>query len=54
MCPIHGIHGYLVNQFLSPYYNRRTDQYEDTLENQMRFLIEIYQGMRKVFGADSQ
>ena len=47
---IHGAHGYLVNQFLSPHDNQRTDQYGGTLENRMRFLVEIYQGMRKALG----
>ncbi len=49
---IHGAHGYLVNQFLSPYDNRRTDEYGGSLENRMRFLIEIYQGMREALGTD--
>jgi 2,4-dienoyl-CoA reductase-like NADH-dependent reductase (Old Yellow Enzyme family) len=43
---IHAAHTYLINQFLSPYYNRRTDQYGGSLENRMRFLIEIYNEMR--------
>lgn len=48
---IHGAHGYLVNQFLSPADNRRTDEYGGSLENRTRFLIEIYDGMRSVLGA---
>lgn len=48
---IHGAHGYLVNQFLSPHDNRREDEYGGTLENRMRFLVEIYQGMREALGA---
>lgn len=47
---IHGAHGYLVNQFLSPAENQRTDQYGGTLGNRMRFLVDIYQGMRKALG----
>ena len=39
---IHGAHTYLINQFLSPYYNKRTDEYGGNLENRMRFLLEIY------------
>ena len=39
---IHGAHTYLINQFLSPYYNRRTDEYGGSLENRFRFLKEIY------------
>ena len=49
---IHGAHTYLINQFLSPYYNRRTDEYGGILENRMRFLKEIYFAMRKQVGAD--
>lgn len=49
---IHGAHGYLVNQFLSPADNRRTDEYGGSRENRMRFLIEIYDGMRGALGAD--
>jgi len=44
---IHGAHGYLINQFLSPADNQRTDQYGGSLENRMRFLLEIYQGLRE-------
>lgn len=49
---IHGAHTYLINQFLSPYYNQRTDEYGGTLENRMRFLKEIYYKMREEVGAD--
>lgn len=49
---IHGAHTYLINQFLSPYYNRRTDEYGGSLENRMRFLKEIYFAMRKQGGED--
>ena len=49
---IHGAHGYLINQFLSPSDNQRTDEYGGTLENRMRFVVEIYQGMRAALGAD--
>jgi len=47
---IHGAHGYLVSQFLSPHHNRRTDQYGGSLENRMRFLVEIYDHIRDVVG----
>ncbi len=47
---IHGAHGYLVNQFLSPLDNQRTDEYGGSLENRTRFLVEIYQGMREELG----
>lgn len=49
---IHGAHTYLINQFLSPYYNRRTDEYGGSLENRMRFLLEIYYKMREKVGED--
>lgn len=49
---IHGAHTYLINQFLSPYYNRRQDQYGGSFENRMRFLVEIYEEMRREVGPD--
>ncbi|WP_154140129.1 NADH:flavin oxidoreductase [Photobacterium damselae] len=49
---IHAAHTYLINQFLSPYYNQRTDQYGGSLENRMRFLVEIIQETRKLVGND--
>ncbi len=49
---IHGAHTYLINQFLSPYYNRRTDEYGGSLENRFRFLKEICNEVRKNVGDD--
>ena len=49
---IHAAHGYLISQFLSPADNHRTDEYGGSLEGRMRFLIEIYQGMRETLGRD--
>lgn len=49
---IHAAHTYLINQFLSPYYNNRTDEYGGTLANRMRFLKEIYYHMREEVGED--
>ncbi|MDH3328942.1 MAG: NADH:flavin oxidoreductase [Desulfobulbaceae bacterium] len=49
---IHGAHGYLVNQFLSPLTNRRTDQYGGSLENRSRFLFEVYNSIREAVGRD--
>lgn len=49
---IHAAHTYLINQFLSPYYNQRTDEYGGCLDNRMRFLVEIYNKMRELVGAD--
>ena len=45
---IHAAHGYLINQFLSPADNRRKDEYGGTLENRMRFMVEVFQGIREV------
>ncbi|BCN31869.1 NADH:flavin oxidoreductase [Anaeromicropila herbilytica] len=47
---IHAAHTYLINQFLSPYYNQRTDEYGGSLDNRMRFLIEIYDKIREKVG----
>ncbi len=47
---IHGAHGYLVNQFLSPLHNQRTDRWGGSLENRMRFVVEIYTSIRKKTG----
>ncbi|MCP2041571.1 2,4-dienoyl-CoA reductase-like NADH-dependent reductase (Old Yellow Enzyme family) [Neisseria sp. HSC-16F19] len=49
---IHGAHGYLVSQFLSPVHNIRTDQWGGSLENRMRFVLEIYREMRRRTSAD--
>ena len=46
---IHGAHGYLINQFLSPLSNFRQDQYGGNLQNRVRFLIEILQAVHVVF-----
>jgi 2,4-dienoyl-CoA reductase-like NADH-dependent reductase (Old Yellow Enzyme family)/thioredoxin reductase len=47
---LHAAHGYLIQQFLSPHTNRRTDEYGGSLENRMRFLLEIIQGIRNQCG----
>ncbi len=47
---IHGGHGYLINTFLTPYYNRRTDDYGGSFENRIRFLLEVIQAIRGRIG----
>lgn len=49
---LHASHGYLIQQFLSPNTNKRTDEYGGSLENRMRFLTEIIDGIRKNCGKD--
>jgi 2,4-dienoyl-CoA reductase-like NADH-dependent reductase (Old Yellow Enzyme family) len=49
---IHGAHGYLLHQFLSPLANRRDDAYGGSLENRMRFPLEVFDAVRAAFPAD--
>lgn len=49
---IHGAHGYLVSQFLSPLSNQREDQWGGSLENRARFVLEIYRSIRSKVGPD--
>ncbi len=49
---IHGAHGYLVSQFLSPHHNRRTDAWGGDPERRMRFALEVYRAIRARVGAD--
>ena len=49
---IHAGHGYLISQFLTPYTNRRTDQYGGTIENRVRLLREILHAIRARVGRD--
>jgi 2,4-dienoyl-CoA reductase-like NADH-dependent reductase (Old Yellow Enzyme family) len=46
---LHGAHGYLLHQFLSPLSNRRDDEYGGSLENRMRFPLEVFDAVRAVF-----
>jgi len=49
---IHAAHGYLLHQFLSPLANHRTDAYGGSLENRMRFPLEVFDVVREAFPAD--
>ena len=49
---LHGAHGYLIQQFISPHTNLRTDEYGGSFDNRMRFLTEIIQGIRERCGKD--
>ena len=51
MIMIHGGHGWLINQFLSPYFNKRTDEYGGSLENRCRFAKEVLTAVREAVGA---
>ncbi len=47
---VHGAHGYLLSEFLSPYTNHRTDEYGGSLENRLRFPLAVIRGMRQALG----
>ena len=49
---LHGTHGYMIHQFLSPHTNRRTDEYGGSFENRLRFLAEIVEGIKRECGKD--
>ncbi len=49
---IHGAHGFLLSQFLTPHYNRRTDEYGGTDENRARMLLETYRLVREMVGSE--
>ena len=49
---IHGAHGYLVNEFMSPLSNKRTDEYGGSFESRTRFLFEIIEAIRSVWSLD--
>ena len=50
MVMVHGGHGWLINQFFSPYFNKRTDKYGGSLENRVRFAQEVLDSVRKAVG----
>jgi 2,4-dienoyl-CoA reductase-like NADH-dependent reductase (Old Yellow Enzyme family) len=49
---VHGAHGYLLHQFLSPLSNQRTDEYGGSLQNRMRLPLEVFEVVREAFPAD--
>ena len=48
---IHAAHGYLISQFLSPYYNKRRDGYGGSIEHRARILLEVFDAVRAAVGA---
>jgi len=49
---VHGAHGYLIQQFLSPFSNTRTDSYGGSFENRMRFLLEVMESVQENVGPE--
>lgn len=49
---LHGAHGYLINQFLAPNSNIRSDEYGGSFENRTRFLFEVIEAVKNTAGAD--
>jgi len=49
---IHAAHGFLLSQFLSPYYNHRTDEYGGTIEDRARMVLETYSAIREKVGVE--
>ena len=49
---LHAAHGYLLHEFLSPLSNRRTDRYGGSLENRMRFVLDVFDDVRAAFPAE--
>lgn len=52
MVELHGAHGYLINQFISPFMNKRTDEFGGNLERRMRFPLELIKAIRQAVGPD--
>ena len=52
MIELHAAHGYLLASFISPLTNKRTDEYGGSLENRLRFPLEVFRAMRKAWPDD--
>lgn len=52
LAELHAAHGYLISSFLSPVSNRRTDEYGGSLENRLRYPLEVFDAMRAVWPAE--
>ena len=52
MLELHAAHGYLLASFISPLTNKRTDEYGGSLENRMRFPLEVFRAMRAAWPDD--
>ena len=49
---IHAAHGYLLSEFLNPYFNKRTDEYGGNIENRAKIVLEVYDAIRAAVGND--
>ena len=49
---VHAAHGYLLSQFLSPYFNKRKDEYGGSIENRARLVVQVLKAIRKAVGSD--
>jgi anthraniloyl-CoA monooxygenase len=52
MIELHAAHGYLLSSFITPLQNRRTDEYGGSLENRLRFPLEVFAAMREAWPGD--
>ena len=52
MIELHAAHGYLLSSFITPLTNRRTDDYGGSLENRLRFPLEVFRAMRAAWPAE--